>query len=254
MSEKYERVVEKFMESWSHMKETEAVIICGSYVTGRPSKHSDIDLQIILSDKINWRERGNKIIDGMLIEYFCNPKKQIKKYFVKEFNGRLQHTAHMIFTGKILFDKNGLGKKLKIEAGKYLSRKYSRADKDKIEQMKYHFWDMQDNLEEIYENGEGFDFGYYVYLKKIFDDYSEAIGYSDVPTNKILKFLSSEEDRKKYMVEDFPDKEFREMMLKALKEKKKEKMMVIFREINEYVIRKLGGFELDGWKFKSKLK
>ncbi len=60
-------------------------MLSGSRVTSFASKYSDIDVYIILSDDVEWRERGNKMIDGCLIEYFANPIKQIKSYFKEEF-------------------------------------------------------------------------------------------------------------------------------------------------------------------------
>lgn len=251
MKQPFELAVDKFMEWWPYKKETEAVIICGSYVTGNPSKHSDIDLVIVLSEKVNWRERGNKIINGILIEYFSNPVRKIRAYFEDEFKKRSQSTAHMIFTGKVLFDKTGVTKKLKSEAKEYLFRKYPKADKLSIESTKYHLWDMKDNLEEVYESGKGFEFGYYVCLKRIFEVYSEAIGYSNVPGHKLIKFLSDKKDRKKYIIAKFPDEKFKKLLLNALQEKNKEKMLRDYNILTDYTIKKLGRFKLDGFKLKS---
>jgi predicted nucleotidyltransferase len=61
------KTVEKFLEEWGHNKEIIGVVVCGSYVTGNPTKHSDIDLQIILDEGIKWRERGNRIINGIFL-------------------------------------------------------------------------------------------------------------------------------------------------------------------------------------------
>ena len=74
--ENWEKVTNKFLETWLKKDYVVGAFVCGSYVTGRPTKHLDIDLRIIMKDDINWRERGNKIIDGFLIEYFANPIRQ----------------------------------------------------------------------------------------------------------------------------------------------------------------------------------
>ena len=76
-------------------------------------KYSDVDVYIVLSDMIDWRERGNVIIDGVLVEYFANPVKQIRHYFEKEFKQNIRSTARIITIGKVLFDKTGIAEELK---------------------------------------------------------------------------------------------------------------------------------------------
>ncbi len=67
------------------MNDTIGILVCGSYITGNPSTHSDLDVHIILNENVNYRERGNKIVDGLLIEYFANPAKQIREYFKDDY-------------------------------------------------------------------------------------------------------------------------------------------------------------------------
>ena len=42
------------------------IILSGSYATGNYTDNSDIDVHIVTSN-VNWKERGNKIIDGKMI-------------------------------------------------------------------------------------------------------------------------------------------------------------------------------------------
>lgn len=44
----------------------------------------DIDIYIITKNDTTWRERGNKLVDGYLIEYFINPIKKINDYMEKK--------------------------------------------------------------------------------------------------------------------------------------------------------------------------
>ena len=71
--EPWERALTVFLEEWKNREDVIGAIVCGSYVTGNPSLHSDIDVHIILSDKVNWRTRGNVVVNNYLIEYFVNP-------------------------------------------------------------------------------------------------------------------------------------------------------------------------------------
>ncbi|MBO8174400.1 MAG: hypothetical protein H0Z18_03995 [Thermococcus sp.] len=80
----------------------------------------------MLSDNVDWRERGNLVIDGVLIEYFANPVKQIKYYFEKEFKQNKRSTARIITIGKVLFDKTGIAEELKKEALKYMKKPFEK--------------------------------------------------------------------------------------------------------------------------------
>ena len=67
--ENWEKAVDKFIKKWKSKKEVIGALVCGSYVTGNPTKHSDIDIHIILDNKCNWRMRGDEYVDGFLMEY-----------------------------------------------------------------------------------------------------------------------------------------------------------------------------------------
>lgn len=123
--ENWEKATNKFLDKWKDKKEVVGAIVCGSYVTGNPSKQSDIDLHIILDDKSNWRMRGNEYVNGFLIEYFINPAKQHEKYFTEDINEKTKNNIHMFLTGKVLFDKNGDLKKI-IESAKKWDKKISK--------------------------------------------------------------------------------------------------------------------------------
>lgn len=66
--EPWEAAVDKFLEPWRRRKCVIGAMVCGSYVTGDPSKHSDLDVQIILAKGTCWRERGNRIVDDFEID------------------------------------------------------------------------------------------------------------------------------------------------------------------------------------------
>ena len=248
--EEYERAVMEFLESWKR-KPVIGAIICGSYVTGNPSKHSDIDLQIILKPGTKWRERGNKIVNGFLIEYFANPPEKIRDYFRTQHEQRRNFTAHMFYTGKVVFGNREVEKLVK-EARKWLKKPFRKMRKFDIEASKYRIWDIMDNLEEIYERGKGFDFVFHNSLYEVFREYSRFLGYPDVAVHKVLRLLTSRKDMKKYMIPEFPDRKFVEIFVEAVSETGRKRKMELFRHIVSRVHRKMGGFELDGWRLRSK--
>lgn len=254
MKEKWEIALERFIEPWRKRKEVVGAIACGSYITGNPSKHSDIDIHIILDKKVNWRERGNKIVDGILMEYFANPIQQVMKYFEKDYKGRRKIDVHMFTTGRVLFDKNGDLRKIIEKAKEWDKKKFARADKGAIERMKYSIWDKKDNLEEIYDaKGEEFDFVYYNFLGDLFEDYSSFLGFEKIPKNKVKRFLTNEKDKKKYKIADFPDKKFVELFVNAIGLTNRKEMMKIYGKLTDGVLKKMYGFNIHGWKMRTPL-
>ena len=77
----WELAVEKFLTKYKDEDYFLGAILTGSYATGNYDENSDIDIYIVTKNNVTWRERGNKNIDGFLIEYFINPKKKILSYF-----------------------------------------------------------------------------------------------------------------------------------------------------------------------------
>lgn len=250
--ERWEIALEKFVSKWKNKKEVVGAIVCGSYVTGNPSKHSDIDIHLILDKKVKWRERGNEIIDGILIEYFANPLSQHIKYFEDDFKSRRKINIHMFTTGRILFDKNGDLKKIIEIAKDWDKKKFDKPKKIPIEISKYFIWDMRDNLEEVYEsNNEEFYFVYYNFLNDLFESYSKYLRFDGVNVNKIRRFLTDNKDKTKYKMPDFPDSNFVSMFVDAIKLKDKKEMMGSYHKLTDYVLNKMSGFNIDGWKIRS---
>ena len=103
----WELAVEKFLIKYKDEDYFLGAILTGSYATGNYDENSDIDIYIVTKDNVTWRERGNKNIDGFLIEYFINPKKKILSYFEQELKDYHLSTTMIFVNGKILYDKDG---------------------------------------------------------------------------------------------------------------------------------------------------
>ena len=115
----------KFLNEIHLRDDLVGVLVCGSYITGNPSKHSDLDVHLILADTVEYRERGNRRIDGLLIEYFANPPKQIRQYFKEDYQSIDPMSQTQFATGRILQDATGVVAKLKEEAEEMLKQKYN---------------------------------------------------------------------------------------------------------------------------------
>lgn len=251
--EKWEIALNKFIDAWKNKKEVIGFLVCGSYITGNPSKHSDIDLHIVLNDKTNWRERGNKIVNGYLMEYFANPIKQIKAYMKDDLKDNSNMSNVQFATGKILLDKTGEVLKLKILANKQLKRKFNPPSKIDIEIKKYFLYEHLEKLEELYEiNSRSFDISYYNNLLELFNDYGKFIGETKYKAHKIYELLTTDA-RNKYLLKDYKDIKFKKIFLNCLEAKTNKHKIIAFREITNYALNKMGKFNINGWKIKTPL-
>ena len=140
-------------------------------MTGEPTGRSDIDLHIILSPDVEWRERGNRYVDGFLVEYFANPPGQIRRYFANDFASYSTSSMVQFLTGTIIFDDQGVLGELKQEAAVWKSKKHEPLEPSKGEAHKYALWDALDNLLDCYEAQRAdFDFVYHNSLRVSLED------------------------------------------------------------------------------------
>ena len=123
--ESWKHALNEFVRGWKEKDFVEAALLTGSYAIGLQTPRSDVDVYIILSDKVDWRERGDVLVDGFLIEYFANPIRQIRWYFENEHSRNKRNTARMFLIGQVLFDKTGIIGALRIEAEGYMSKPFS---------------------------------------------------------------------------------------------------------------------------------
>ncbi|WP_409250941.1 nucleotidyltransferase domain-containing protein [Bacillus sp. SCS-153A] len=250
--ENWRKALKAFLEDWPYNSELAGVLVCGSYITGHPSNRSDIDVHMVLKEGEDWRERGNRVIDGYLIEYFCNPPIQIRTYFKEDYEERSTHAAVQFATGEIILDKEGTVSILKEEAYEWLQKPFEKTGETSLEFMKYAIWDSLDNLQDLHEKGGGgFTFVYHNSLKVLFEQYCQFLSVEQIPYYQIASYLSEESYLRKYLKEPFPDQEFLELYLDALKETEDEERILLYERLSRHVLSIMGGFSIDGWKIRS---
>ena len=49
----WEEKLSKFLDDFAYKDDVVGVLVCGSYITGNPSNHSDLDVHIILRDDVD---------------------------------------------------------------------------------------------------------------------------------------------------------------------------------------------------------
>src|SRR5690349_24070586 len=145
----WELALEEFLRPWKLRPEVVGAILCGSRVHGTDDKFSDVDVHIVLRDSMKWRERGNKKIRGVMIEYFANPARLYAKYAANERGGNGGGITRMLGHGRILFDKTGAVAKIIRWARRAMGRSFPRPGRLERESGKYRMEDSLDALNSL---------------------------------------------------------------------------------------------------------
>lgn len=242
----------KFLSDFEYKHDTVGVLACGSYVTGSPSKHSDLDVHIVLNNAVTYRERGNKIIDGLLIEYFANPPHQILQYFNEDFADKSLMAQVQFATGMIITDKTGDVAKLKEHAQAMIADLYKQDTPQELSGLsKYFYWDMLDNLQDACETGRAdFDFLYFTSLNKLLTIYMRAINRPYV-SGAIYGNIVDATVRNKYLLRELPDQNVADLIVKAITATGKSEKLLAYQNLTNTILDNFGGFCIDGFKLKS---
>ena len=192
-------------------------LVCGSYVTGNPSPRSDIDLHILLKSTIKWRERGNEIVDGFLIEYFSNPPQQVRQYFKEDFADNRNMCATQFATGRIVFDRDGEISRLQREAERWIRKPFKRPDRVQTLAAKYNLWDQLDNFQDSAEHAApDLRFQYAACVQALIRIYARHRRDSLPSAVKLHRFLTTDELTRKYRDRPFSDPNFGRRVAKAM--------------------------------------
>ncbi|WP_240924213.1 nucleotidyltransferase [Thermococcus sp. 21S7] len=189
-------------------------------------------------------------MDGVLIEYFANPVRAVRRYFEEELAQNSRSTARIILTGKVLFDKTGITETLRSEAGDYMRKPFPKPDPVKVELAKYFLWDALDSLKDAEERGDpSYAHVYHLTLRGALEVYSKFLGLEAPPASKVYRLFSDETFRKAYLFPDFPDGRFVELFLLALEDVETENLEAVVN----HVFDRMGGFDIDGWRLKTRV-
>ncbi len=231
----------EFIKKYQNDDEVEAILLVGSYAAGNENEYSDIDVYIILNDSANYRERGNKLVDNYLIEYFINPIHKVREYLEEDKRGHGGPAANMLLNGKVLLDRNGIVDILKEEALKALKKAPEEKDLMKY----YACWHAFDEyLAAKYHN----ELQYYLCLKYLVDCYLANNGYSILPEQKIERFFKDEEYRARYNIGYFPNNEFNRLVIACFDRPHRYNLKALY----DYVIED-GKFDINNFVLRSEL-
>lgn len=247
----YQKAIDSFLSEWKRRDEYEGALLTGSYATGTQSSNSDIDIMIVLANEISWWERGNKKVDGFLLEYIADPYYFWQESFQNEYSSNQRMSINMFAIGKILDDMSGLVKALQEEAVNLMNKPLNKMSDREIEMAKYHIHDGMEKLINMKESSpEHYAQQYFLQLSKIINFYAGYHGITLPATTKMHNFLNDGTYRDKYLLQGFSDQEFVSLVNGSLKEYPSPDVII---RLSRYAIDKLGGIEIDGWTLRTEI-
>ena len=250
--EKIEKIIDTFLEPYKTDADIQAAMLYGSYAQGNQNKYSDIDIFIVSSDNLNWREQGSKIISNYTFEYFINPSKIIIRE-IEEYN--LIWIISIILNGKEIFDKTGILKQLKEKAQINLKKPTNPVNSFEIEMIKYSTFHNYDQLKRAFEyNMDEFMYLYYILLDHIIYSYGKINGIHLPPKTKIYQYIM---DENYYLCKELMkinDYEFLNKLKVCMKKSDYDLMYKNITELYGYFLSSIGGFNIDGWKIRGEIK
>lgn len=96
------------------------IIASGSILRGNPDRTSDIDLYVI--HNANYRQRLQKLFNGVPAEIFVNPPAQVERYFSEEHAAGRPITAHMLTSGYIVLSTDKTVERLRSRAQEWMTK------------------------------------------------------------------------------------------------------------------------------------
>lgn len=250
--QKWEKALNKFLERYINKPWFEGALLCGSYATGNQNRFSDIDITIVTSNDIGWHEKSNCYVDGFLMEYLINPVYKYQEFMASDIKNNKVLIHNMFAYGIILYDKNGMVKKLHQQAVRDLKKKFKPLPKSSADFKKYYLWDRYDELKSLKHDGYHIDLTYWTLVSELIHAYCSMNCLPLLPQAKIEKFLTDPTYAKRYHADRLPDKKFTKLLLNCFNAKQKDKMPTIDKLYN-YVMKSGGGFDIGKFRGYSKI-
>jgi len=242
----WEQAAKNFIDSCIFKNDVEAAFLTGSHAFGNADSFSDVDLYIVLSDNVDWRERGSKEICGLRIEYFANPLHQVRKYIDDNYSSVRLPEINMILGGIIIFDTNAMAEKTIAYCNQKLLSGFPKMSEFNVKMSLYTVWDNLDEIQRAYTNQTpDITMQFFSFIRNVFEMYSRYI-CSPIPNyHKWYRWLMDDEYSKRYGLETYNDIYFLEKIKLALKCTDPSAMLTLSTDLYKYVASKMGGMDVD---------
>lgn len=238
MKTNLEEVIDRYLIKMQKEVGAIGAIVTGSYVTDSMGPTSDIDIFFVTKENFS-NKRGREYFEDVEFEYFCSPE---WKYYDRIRNDRT--SQHIYANGKILLDQDRIMSKIQEEAkNKIKNGTCPLGEKEKYDKS---FW-----VETVMNDGID------LYHKKQFDNFVLFTGSCLEKFSLIISDLSSlPPTYVKYGVTEIKkidDKYGTTLESFLVTHYESEKKVVLWKEICEYVLSKLGNIDVKNYESVSKL-
>jgi hypothetical protein len=248
----WQLALREFIAPFRAQKNVIGALVCGSYVTGAPSPRSDIDVVIVLAPGSAFRERGNRIVGGYLMEYFANAPAQFRAYFKGDYARNRRETATMFATGRVIFDERGAVRGLRAQAKRWRARPMRKMSRSDVAFERYFLWDALDNLRDLDErNSHAFAHAYHHHVQDIYELYARYLQQPVVRPRQLHAYLTDARARRKYLATPFPDRRFAALLAGALGARDRRAMRSAAEALTAHATEQLGGFAIDGFALRT---
>jgi len=253
MGQRWEAAVARFIGPWRARREVVGALVAGSRAYGLADRYSDIDVHIVMANRVKWRERGIRKVGGYLVEYFANPLRMYPKYYQEGSHGGSRGIATMFGYGRVLFDKDGSMRRMRKWARRVLRKPLARSGRGEREGAKYYLWATADGLASLRDRrSPGFWYAYYVGLDRVIESYRAFVGGETPGEDKMWQLLTSAKFRRAHRMAPFRDQRFTAMVKRCMRAKNPAAATRDFSRLVAHVQGRMGGFEIDGWKLRMK--
>lgn len=245
------QIIDKFLTNYKNNDYFIGAVLSGSYASGNENENSDIDIYVITNDSISYKERGMKLVDGQLVEYFINPISQIKKYLKEEQDNKYCLDIRMLSNCKIIIDKTGEVQELVNDAKNVLKKGPIELDEYTYKINCYMVWSRFDELEIKYKRHEDIEFNYNTFLSQVINSYLKNKRIFLFNQCKIEEIIKNEDFRKNYKIGKELDSEFQKLLLNCLNEKNYKKRFEYARKLYDYFKKEFNDFDINNFKLKT---
>jgi len=249
---RWEQVAKEFIDTCSFKDDIEAAFLTGSHAFGNADEFSDIDIYIILGDHVDWRERGNRRIGGLLVEYFANPMRQIRKYIDGGYPELNLTEINMILGGIVICNKNSAAEAAVAFCKQKMLSEFPKMSDFGIKTGLYAMWNNLDELQRVFANSSlDFSMLFYAFVRQAFELYSRYI-CSPVPNyHKTHQWLTDKAFRERYGLPAYNDPVFLDVMKQIFDNVDAKVNLALAQGIYSYIADKMGGINIDDFALRS---
>jgi len=249
----WEKSARKFIDECSFKNDIEVAFLTGSYAKGLSDEFSDVDLFIVLKEDVDYRERGNKLVGGFLIEYFANPFRQIKKYIEDEAVYARSSDINMILGGIVIYGNEVKAQEIAAYCKEKLTEAPRKMSEFAVKNALYHLWDSFDELNRAYaKKAPDFTAQFFGFVKIAYEHYSRYKCFPAPLFVKAYRWLTDVDYFNKFGYPAYGDKDFADMITDAFKCNSIDEMHALAKVIYKHVNDNMGGFDINNYVLRSK--